>query len=60
MVTMLVKRIRDWALNALRHRHLSAYPLCVMCMAKGRITAATELDHIIASCNGGSNTDSNF
>lgn len=34
-------------------RVLSANPLCVMCQAKGRVTIATEVDHIIALTNGG-------
>ena len=60
MVPMVVKRIRGRALQALRHRHLSAHPLCLVCMAQGRVTAATELDHIVALCNGGGNTDINY
>jgi 5-methylcytosine-specific restriction endonuclease McrA len=43
-------------------RVLSANPLCVMCQAKGRVTIATEVDHIIALTNGGvedPNDDSN-
>lgn len=28
-----------------RKRHLQAHPLCVMCQAQGRVTAATVVDH---------------
>lgn len=36
---------RDW--QALRLRHLASEPLCRMCKAEGRITAATVVDHIV-------------
>ncbi len=32
----------------LRHRQLSAHPLCVMCAKLGKVTAATIADHIKA------------
>lgn len=34
----------DW--KRIRHYQLSAYPMCVMCRAIGRIEAATVCDHI--------------
>lgn len=34
----------EW--QRLRRYHLSRNPLCVMCEAQGRITAATVVDHI--------------
>lgn len=34
-------------------------PLCVMCQAKGRVAAATEVDHIVALVNGGTDTPDN-
>ena len=34
-------------------------PLCVMCEAKGLVTAATELDHIVPLCKGGPDTTEN-
>lgn len=46
-------RLRGRALQTLRKRLLSANPLCVVCKAKGRTTAATQLDHIKAIVNGG-------
>jgi 5-methylcytosine-specific restriction protein A len=55
-----VERIRGRALQALRNRLLSDHPLCVMCLGSGRVKAATELDHIIALTNGGSNDDTNL
>jgi 5-methylcytosine-specific restriction protein A len=33
--------------QAARKGYLAAHPLCVDCMEQGRVTAATELDHII-------------
>jgi 5-methylcytosine-specific restriction endonuclease McrA len=29
-----------------REQHLAQHPLCVMCQAEGRVTAATVVDHI--------------
>lgn len=43
-----------------RKRILLAEPLCRMCASSGRITAAVEVDHIIALRNGGADTDSNL
>lgn len=57
---MATTRIRGRALQALRKRHLSADPLCVICASKGLITLATQLDHITALVNGGSNDDDNM
>jgi 5-methylcytosine-specific restriction protein A len=57
---MAVERIRGRALQRIRARHFAAHPLCVMCEAKGIITLATELDHIIALTNGGTNDDDNL
>ncbi len=34
-------------------------PLCVACKEKGRVTAATEVDHIVALVNGGTDTPEN-
>lgn len=57
-----VERIRGRKLQALRARHFAANPLCVMCEAKTppRITLATQLDHILALTNGGTNSDDNY
>ena len=54
------KRIRGWKLQQIRARHLSAAPLCVLCEAEGRVSVATELDHILALCNGGTDVPDNY
>ena len=56
----MVTRITGRTLQAIRKRHLSAQPLCVVCDKAGRVTLAQELDHIIALCNGGTNDDDNL
>jgi len=38
---------------AIRSYVLSQCPLCVKCQSKGRITAATEVDHIVPLHKGG-------
>jgi 5-methylcytosine-specific restriction protein A len=38
---------------AIRERQLRACPHCVMCMAKGLVTPAREVDHIIPLSKGG-------
>ena len=50
------ERIRGRALQALRRRLLSNSPMCASC----KESVATELDHVIALANGGSNDDSNL
>jgi len=50
-----VERIRGRALQSMRARYFSDNPLCVICAAAGRVTIATDLDHIVALCNGGTN-----
>ena len=54
------QRIRGHKLQRIRRGHLSEQPLCVACYSKGQIKAATELDHIVALMNGGSNEPSNL
>jgi 5-methylcytosine-specific restriction enzyme A len=44
----------------LRVIYLREHPLCVHCQQHGMIVAATEVDHIIAKRNGGSNDDDNL
>jgi 5-methylcytosine-specific restriction protein A len=53
------KRIRGRKLQEIRKRHFEQFPLCVECQRLGRITLATELDHIKALCNGGTDTEDN-
>ena len=53
------KRIRGRKLQAMRRRLLTRQPLCVMCQARGRISAAVHRDHIVALANGGEDTEAN-
>jgi 5-methylcytosine-specific restriction protein A len=52
-------RIRGRKLQEIRKRHFEQFPLCVDCQKQGRINIATELDHIIALTNGGTDADDN-
>src|SRR3954468_21802259 len=52
-------RIRGRALQRIRREHFQAEPLCVACEAEGRVSLATELDHIVALCNGGAESPGN-
>jgi len=49
----MTNRIRGRKLQAIRNRVLQANPLCVECAKQGRVTAATQVDHIIALVNEG-------
>jgi 5-methylcytosine-specific restriction protein A len=40
----------------IRDIHLRANPLCVMCLPKGIVRTATEVDHIVPICKGGADT----
>ena len=53
----MTQRIRGYKLTKLRAAWLYDHPLCVHCEAAGRVTAATQLDHIIALTNGGPDFD---
>ena len=55
----LQARIRGRTLQAIIARLLRANPLCVRCMERGRPQLAVEVDHIVALCNGGTETDDN-
>lgn len=59
MVYTADKRIRGRGLQQIRERHFRLHPLCVRCEAEGKVTVATELDHIVALCNGGRDVESN-
>jgi 5-methylcytosine-specific restriction protein A len=52
-------RVRGRKLQGERKRLFSEQPLCVKCKEQGRITVATERDHIIALVNGGEDTPEN-
>lgn len=58
--TGLVTRIAGDRLRRMRKAHFQAQPLCVICLEQGRVSAATELDHIVALVNGGTNDPENF
>jgi 5-methylcytosine-specific restriction protein A len=46
-------RLRGEALQKRRARWFAEHPLCVHCEAKGKVSAATELDHILPVYQGG-------
>src|SRR3546814_20132008 len=54
------ERIRGRKGVALRKRRLAAEPLCRMCKAEGRVTAATVPDHIVPLAKGGEDVDDNL
>jgi 5-methylcytosine-specific restriction protein A len=56
---LTVERIRGRPLQRIRKRILSVEPLCVACKEQGRVTVATEVDHILALHKGGADTDEN-
>ena len=51
-----LQRIRGRNGQSMRAAYLSAHPLCVHCESKGIVRAATEVDHVTAFANGGSDT----
>ena len=53
---MTVKRIRGRALQRMRAQVLNENPLCVRCSQAGRVTVASEVDHLQALVNGGADT----
>lgn len=55
----LVERERGRTNQRRRERYFRQHPLCVRCEQAGRIRAATQLDHVVALVNGGTNDDSN-
>lgn len=52
-------RIRGRRLQALRARLFAEHPLCVLCAAQGRTTAATIRDHVIPLAEGGTDDERN-
>jgi 5-methylcytosine-specific restriction protein A len=56
----MTKRIRGRQLQTLRRRLFLTNPLCVLCERAGRLSVASELDHIVALVNGGGNGDENL
>ena len=55
----MTDRIRGRRLQRIRAQVLRDNPLCVMCKANGRVTLATQVDHIKALVNGGTDTADN-
>ena len=49
-----------WTWQKRRAAWLLAHPLCAICQANGRVTAASELDHIKPKAHGGSDRDDNL
>ena len=43
-----------------RRRWLAAHPLCAACEAKGRVTLAAEVDHVVSLAKGGADNETNF
>ena len=52
-------RITGRKLQHLRRRLFQEQPLCVQCQQQGRVALAVERDHIVALCNGGTDTADN-
>ena len=53
------KRITGRRLQALRAEMFATQPLCVLCEAQGKVTLATQRDHIIPLAEGGSDDPDN-
>lgn len=58
-ITTQMQRITGRRLQETNARILEANPLCVMCQAVGRVSAAVEVDHIIPLHLGGADEDHN-
>jgi 5-methylcytosine-specific restriction protein A len=54
-----VKRITGRRLQAMRASLFARQPLCVLCLAEGRATAATQRDHVLALEEGGADDETN-
>jgi 5-methylcytosine-specific restriction protein A len=52
-------RIRGRKGQVLRSRFLSTNPLCVACLARGDVTVAAEVDHIVPLSKGGPDAEHN-
>lgn len=53
-------RLNGWERREQRALYLRQHPLCVDCEAAGRLTEATELDHVVPLAQGGSHDWSNL
>lgn len=54
------KRMRGYAWMKRRARWLREHPLCCYCEQGGRVTAATEVDHVKPLIDGGADDEANF
>ena len=54
------KRLRGRKAQERRRRLLSLNPLCVRCTEEGRVSVATELDHVVPLFKGGRDDESNL
>ena len=54
-----VKRVAGRKLQAMRTRLFAENPLCVECERQGRVTLATQRDHVLSLEEGGRDDDSN-
>lgn len=54
-----MKRITGRRLQVMRAKLFSRNPLCAECMRQGKVTVATQRDHIIPLEEGGSDDESN-
>mgnify|MGYP000467553794 CR=1 FL=1 len=50
-------RVNGNTLQRIRREWFALHPLCVRCTVRGRVTLATQLDHIVALENGGEDFD---
>lgn len=55
-----MKRITGTTLQKRRRRWFEANPLCVHCKAQGRVSLATDLDHITPLFKGGADDETNL
>jgi 5-methylcytosine-specific restriction protein A len=57
--TTPTKRITGRRLQAMRASLFSRHPLCVLCLAAGRVSVATQRDHIVSLEEGGADDETN-
>ena len=55
----MTKRITGRQLQRIRKQVFGEQPICVACKAKGKVTPAVEVDHIVALVNGGEDNHEN-